>query len=119
ALTHTVSGRVTGIGFRRWKAANLKPMLSLDSGKVTFVEGLDALKAQDLQPADRVVHWGRDIAPAIAAWVRERSATRLCLEDGFIRSVGLGSDLIRPHSIVLDKKGIYFDPSQPSDLEDI
>jgi capsular polysaccharide export protein len=41
------------------------------------------------------------------------------MEDGFVRSVGLGSDLIRPQSIVLDSKGIYFDPRQPSDLEDI
>ena len=39
------------------------------------------------------------------------------LEDGFIRSVGLGSDLIRPLSIVIDGRGIYFDASKPSDLE--
>jgi capsular polysaccharide export protein len=38
-------------------------------------------------------------------------------EDGFIRSVGLGSDLIRPQSIVLDERGIYFDATRPSDLE--
>ncbi len=39
------------------------------------------------------------------------------MEDGFIRSVGLGSDLIPPLSIVLDKRGIYFDATSPSDLE--
>lgn len=43
----------------------------------------------------------------------------LRMEDGFVRSVGLGSDLIRPMSVVLDKQGIYFDPTQPSDLEHI
>ncbi len=41
------------------------------------------------------------------------------MEDGFVRSVGLGSDLIRPLSLVLDERGIYFDPTQPSDLEHI
>jgi capsular polysaccharide export protein len=41
------------------------------------------------------------------------------MEDGFIRSVGLGSDLIAPLSLVLDKRGIYFDPRQPSELEEI
>lgn len=41
------------------------------------------------------------------------------MEDGFIRSVGLGSDLIPPLSLVLDDEGIYFDPRTPSRLESI
>jgi capsular polysaccharide export protein len=39
------------------------------------------------------------------------------LEDGFLRSVGLGADLIKPVSWVFDKRGIYFDATRPSDLE--
>jgi capsular polysaccharide export protein len=39
------------------------------------------------------------------------------VEDGFIRSVGLGSNLHPPLSIVADNRGIYYDPSRPSDLE--
>ncbi|MFT9220817.1 hypothetical protein [Gluconobacter oxydans] len=39
------------------------------------------------------------------------------VEDGFLRSIGLGSDLLPPSSIVLDQRGIYFDPSCCSDLE--
>ena len=42
---------------------------------------------------------------------------RIFLEDGFLRSVGLGADLIRPLSWVVDERGIYYDASQPSDLE--
>ncbi|MCE2575915.1 hypothetical protein [Komagataeibacter sp. FNDCR2] len=41
------------------------------------------------------------------------------VEDGFIRSVGLGSGLQVPCSIFLDRRGIYYDPSRPSDLEHI
>ncbi len=41
----------------------------------------------------------------------------LRLEDGFLRSRGLGADLIPPLSLVLDDLGIYYDPSQPSRLE--
>ena len=36
---------------------------------------------------------------------------------GFLRSVGLGSDLVAPASLVFDRAGIYFDPNVPSDLE--
>lgn len=39
------------------------------------------------------------------------------LEDGFLRSVGLGADLIRPLSWVIDSRGIYYDATQPSGLE--
>ena len=39
------------------------------------------------------------------------------VEDGFIRSAGLGSDYSPPVSLVVDKTGIYYDPTKPSDLE--
>jgi capsular polysaccharide export protein len=41
------------------------------------------------------------------------------IEDGFIRSVGLGANLVPPCSIALDKIGIYYDPRTPSELEQI
>jgi capsular polysaccharide export protein len=44
---------------------------------------------------------------------------RLYVEDGFLRSVGLGADLVRPLSWVIDSRGIYYDASGPSDLEHI
>ncbi len=39
------------------------------------------------------------------------------MEDGFLRSSGLGSDLLPPLSLVLDKRGIYYDATRPCDLE--
>lgn len=41
------------------------------------------------------------------------------VEDGFLRSRGLGAALVPPLSLVTDAKGIYYDPSRPSDLEDL
>jgi capsular polysaccharide export protein len=43
----------------------------------------------------------------------------LTLEDGFIRSVGLGAGFATPLSWVADTRGIYFDATVPSDLEHI
>ena len=34
-----------------------------------------------------------------------------------MRSVSLGSDLTKAYSLVVDRRGIYFDPTQESDLE--
>jgi len=64
---------------------------------------------------------------AIAVWpsrtpagLEELAGDRLVrIEDGFIRSIGLGADLHPPLSIVVDRSGIYYDPSRPSDLETI
>ena len=41
------------------------------------------------------------------------------IEDGFLRSRGLGSDFVAPASIVVDGSGLYFDPSTASDLENL
>jgi capsular polysaccharide export protein len=57
-----------------------------------------------------VAVWGRTEAPPQAGAVWR-------LEDGFLRSVGLGSELVRPLSWVVDRRGIYYDATQPSDLE--
>lgn len=39
------------------------------------------------------------------------------VEDGFIRSQGLGAALHPPGSVVVDRSGIYYDARSPSDLE--
>jgi capsular polysaccharide export protein len=39
------------------------------------------------------------------------------IEDGFIRSVGLGANCVPPLSIVVDPHGAHYDPAQPSGLE--
>jgi len=39
------------------------------------------------------------------------------VEDGFIRSIGLGAMLAKPYSWVFDSTGMYYDATRPSDLE--
>ena len=43
----------------------------------------------------------------------------LRVEDGFLRSKGLGAELTPPLSLVLDDLGIYYDPTHPSRLENL
>ena len=117
SMAKRFSGRMVAVGFRRWKAANIRPMLSLFPNKVHFVPTALAAETLNLTRADCLIHWGKKIPAGLAELAQSTGARLLCMEDGFIRSVGLGSDLIRPHSLVLDESGIYFDPSKPSDLE--
>ena len=41
----------------------------------------------------------------------------LRIEDGFIRSRGLGADFIPPASVIIDGRGVYYDTRSSSDLE--
>ncbi|WP_300016290.1 capsular polysaccharide biosynthesis protein [uncultured Roseobacter sp.] len=52
---------------------------------------------------------------ASKAAVGHRDALRV--EDGFLRSRGLGAELVPPLSLVVDDLGIYYDPNAPSRLE--
>ena len=70
-------------------------------------------RSQSLSSSATVLIWGAE--PAASHWP---SSTRIIrVEDGFLRSVGLGADLVRPVSWVFDSRGIYFDASSASDLE--
>ena len=55
--------------------------------------------------------------PAMVWGLKEAAPGVARLEDGFLRSRGLGADLVPPLSLILDRSGVYFDPSAPSDLE--
>lgn len=111
------SGRVIGVGFRSWKASNLKPMLGLHPRQVMFANTVQAADELEPLPADTLLVWGATPPAGLAEMAKTRWARLLHIEDGFVRSVGLGSDLIRPLSLVLDERGIYFDATRPSDLE--
>jgi capsular polysaccharide export protein len=119
AMAARQQGRLICVGYRRWKAANLGPMLSLAPASVHFVA--HAGKAAALAPdaRDQLVYWGTKAPAGLAELAQSCGAPLVRMEDGFVRSVGLGSDLIRPLSLVLDRAGIYFDPTVPSGLEHI
>jgi len=112
-------GRLICIGFRRWKQANISEMLSLNPGGVMFVKDVDGARALTPRPGDHIVWWSSTPPAGAIELAEECGAAVMRMEDGFARSVGLGSDLIAPLSLVLDTRGIYFDPRQPSDLEHI
>lgn len=99
-------GVVYALDFSMWKRRALRCCFPGKSLK--FVSHPNAVPF-----AAHVAVWGMtrqaaDFAPAVLV---QR------VEDGFLRSVGLGTDLIRPLSWVLDKQGIYYDATRPSDLE--
>ena len=64
--------------------------------------------------------WGRKKTGRLAVWCHKKfGGNYKLLEDGFIRSVGLGIDNSPSFSWVEDDIGIYYDATVPSKLENI
>jgi capsular polysaccharide export protein len=101
---------------RRWKAYSLAPLLKARY-RVFFVSNTAIASRLNLTKKDAFAFWGGDSPIGLQELAAKTGACLLRMEDGFVRSVGLGSDLIRPYSFVMDKRGIYFDPTKTSDLE--
>ncbi len=96
-------------GIRLWKRQAFQQFFG-SRRKVQFAKTPDAAEqsAQSL---------GRDHMVWAANAPDKSGAVRV--EDGFVRSRGLGAELIPPLSLVCDRKGIYYDPREPSDLEQL
>jgi capsular polysaccharide export protein len=92
--------QVYALNFSYWK----KPIVRrfFQGSVVRFVR-----RAQAVPDDTTLAVWGPQESPSPC--VR--------LEDGFLRSAGLGVDLVQPLSWVMDRRGIYYDPARPSDLE--
>ena len=58
-------------------------------------------------------------ASVCVGWGARDKAHQYVIEDGFIRSVGLGVHFNRPVSLICDRAGIYYDATRPSDLENL
>ncbi len=94
-------------GVRLWKRKYVSAFLQGKDAPVRYED--NAAKAQALaeQKNARHVVWGASSG----------SANTRQLEDGFLRSAGLGASLTPPLSLALDDEGIYYDPHHPSRLE--
>ena len=97
---------VYALGFSYWKHRPLR--VCLPERSLRFVSSFD-----QVPDGATLAVWGMRAVPKAF----ERGIQVLRVEDGFLRSVGLGADLIRPLSWVVDRRGMYFDATQPSDLE--
>jgi capsular polysaccharide export protein len=97
---------VYALNFSSWKKPIVRNFFA--GAQVTFVKSGHAVP-----PGGMLAVWGSDLVPDD---LPERARV-VRLEDGFLRSVGLGADLIRPVSWVMDSRGLYYDVTRPSDLE--
>lgn len=96
------------VDLSRWKRRCAAPFLQGPAGPPRHLRNLPAAQAAAAAAGGRVVLWGmRD--PGVPDVLR--------LEDGFVRSVGLGLRHAPPASLAAAVRGLHFDCTRIGDLE--
>lgn len=101
-------------GIARWKRRRVRALLGQELPHQATAAGAVAVAAA---AGGAVATWASRAPPGLAAIATEAGVPVYRIEDGFIRSAGLGARLVQPCSIVVDTRGQHYDPTGPSDLE--
>ncbi len=94
-------------GMRLWKRARLQDFFGRQKPLI-FCENQGAAVEVAARTNRNLMVW---------AGKAPQDLTCLRVEDGFLRSRGLGAELVPPLSLVVDDLGIYYDPIRESRLE--
>ncbi|EAK0772752.1 capsular polysaccharide biosynthesis protein [Campylobacter jejuni] len=123
------SNRLFMLGFTLWKRHFIKPFFNAKDNEIIFLNSLKSLVRYKLKEDDKFFIWGKKydentLKNLLLVKAKEQNLTNFSpkvslVEDGFIRSISLGSDLTRPFSLIVDDKGLYIDPNKPSKLEEL
>ena len=122
------SNRLFMLGFTLWKRHFIKPFFNAKDNEIIFLNSFKSLAGYKLKENDKFFIWGKriDYNTLKSTLVKKAQDEDLSnftpkislTEDGFIRSISLGSDLTRPFSLIIDDKGLYIDPNKASKLEE-
>jgi len=104
------------IGMRLWKRGAMQK--AFGSGKRLIFDNRANRALERAKSTGRSLMIWAGKEPADLSETAQAAGVKLYrVEDGFLRSKGLGAQLVAPLSLVLDDLGIYYDPTRPSRLE--
>ena len=112
-------GPVVAVGFARHKRDLARAYLGAAGATTTFVrhEPPDLLARAQAAGAREIVAWSDRLSREAESAARRAGLAVTRVEDGFVRSRGLGRKTTPPASLCLDSRGLHFDAARASDLE--
>lgn len=105
------------LGLRRWKRHHVASYLKGPGPTARMAATQGEAIALAANENRRLIVWASAEQQDLESKAKIAGVPLWRVEDGFLRSVGLGADLFAPCSLVFDDQGIYYDPSRPSRLE--
>jgi len=116
-MRQKTSGRLFCFGFTLWKRNYIRAFLQSPENEIYFIRSAKQAIKKGFSASDKIICWSSKDRTEPLNLSQQFDVPIHYMEDGFIRSVGIGSDLTAPASLVLDSRGTYYDPSAWSDLE--
>jgi capsular polysaccharide export protein len=111
------------VGMSFWKRRRVADFLRSTAGTPAFRRtAAGAVATARLESATEpraIAVWASRMPPGLAEMAGRHRVPLIRVEDGFVRSVGLGADFLPPASLVFDGGGMYYDPRSRSDLESL
>lgn len=99
------------MGIAYWKKPTVTQLL-WGGSKVPYGRSL-----HDFPEGSSVAIWRARLSASQQRAIAEARPAVIEIEDGFIRSAGLGADCVPPLSIIVDAAGPHFGPGEASELE--
>jgi capsular polysaccharide export protein len=107
------------VGMSLWKRRRVADFVRSASGSPPLHRSAAAALADAMKTGGAIAGWASRLPDGLADEAARRGVALIRVEDGFIRSKGLGSDFVPPASLVFDRGGMYYDPRGGSDLDRI
>lgn len=104
-------------GAKSWNHATIRAALAGPEREFVFCADAGEAMARAAREGGRALGWAAGVGPDIEAAAARAGVELWRIEDGFLRSVGLGAGLARGASVGFDDEGIYFDALRPSRME--
>lgn len=109
-------GLAAASGMAFWKRKEVASFLWDGQRSPPFIKAAAGLRRAQAHGGALAI-WPSRVPAETKAQAAALSVPIAQVEDGFLRSRGLGAALVPPSSIVVDRSGIYYDATRPSDLE--
>jgi capsular polysaccharide export protein len=111
-----VGGLAAVSGMAWWKRDAITRFLWNGAKSPPFHSPRNGLKVARAKQGTLAI-WPSRVPAALPEEAARQGVAVARVEDGFIRSRGLGAGLHPPGSVVVDRTGIYYDGGRPNDLE--
>lgn len=108
---------VAACGISWWKRVEIARFLWSPGSPLRIFRSSDRALDHAQSQGGALAIWPSRISPSLIEEAKRRKVPLVRVEDGFVRSIGLGSNLVPPLSVIVDRTGIHFDPTSRSDLE--
>ncbi|MFN4091297.1 MAG: capsular polysaccharide biosynthesis protein [Brevundimonas sp.] len=114
-----LEGFWAGTGFAVAKRQAVRRLLNAPGADLRYFDTPQAAAEAARVRNGRLLVWAGKESPDFAAIAAAFPGPVIRMEDGFIRSRGLGSNFVEALSVALDDQGIYYDTTGPSRLESL